>query len=63
LRVRFSVEKKPEDLIRAGIEALADNDRALADAGISATYNFASTGNQVMTGALARFPTRVRFKY
>ena len=45
----------PEKVVRIQIEALGDNDRPHADAGIEITFRFASPANRKVTGPLARF--------
>lgn len=50
----------PADVVRLQLEALADNDRPYADAGIETAYNFASPSNRQVTGDFARFAEMVR---
>ena len=45
----------PERVVRIQIEALGDNDRPHADAGIEITFRFASPANRKVTGPLPRF--------
>lgn len=45
----------PEKVVRIQIEALGDNDRPHADAGVEITFRFASPANRKVTGPLARF--------
>lgn len=50
----------PGDVVRIVIEALAQNDRPYADAGIAITFAFASPANKVNTGPLLKFTQMVR---
>jgi len=45
----------PADAVRAQVRALARNDEPFADAGIEASWAFASPSNRAATGPLARF--------
>jgi hypothetical protein len=51
---------QPEDVVRIVIDSLANNDRPYADAGIAATYNFASPVNKANTGPIERFTNMVK---
>lgn len=50
-----SPEYGPEEVITTQVEALADNDNPVENAGIKTAYNFASPGNRRSTGPLKRF--------
>ena len=50
----------PGDVVRIVIEALAQNDKPYADAGIATTFAFASPANRVNTGPLPKFTQMVR---
>lgn len=54
------IDLKPQEVVRIVINALADNDTPFIDAGIATTYNFASPGNKVSTGPLAKFTAMVK---
>ncbi len=45
----------PEVVIRRVVEALRDNDKPFANAGIATAFNFASPANKAVTGPLERF--------
>jgi hypothetical protein len=45
----------PEQVVEIQLEALADNDDPVEDAGIKTAYNFASPANRRATGPLGRF--------
>lgn len=45
----------PEQVVRIQLEALADNDDPVENAGIKTAYNFASPANRRATGPLDRF--------
>jgi hypothetical protein len=49
----------PAEVVRIQVEALADNDDPVPDAGIKTAYNFASPGNRANTGPLERFVAMV----
>jgi hypothetical protein len=49
----------PEEVIATQIEAFADNDDPVENAGIKTAYNFASPGNRRATGPLERFTRMV----
>lgn len=50
----------PRDVVRLQLEALAQNDRPYADAGIETAFNFASPGHKQVTGTLDRFAEMVK---
>lgn len=52
-------EYGPEQVVRIQLEAFADNDDPVENAGIKTAYNFASPANRRATGPLARFVTMV----
>jgi len=54
------IELQPEDVVRIVINALADNDKPYADAGIETTFAFASPANKVNTGPLDKFTRMVK---
>lgn len=54
------VDLKPEEVVCIVINALADNDTPFINAGIATTFNFASPGNKVSTGPLAKFTEMVK---
>ena len=54
------IELQPEDVVRIVINALADNDKPYADAGIETTFAFASPANKVSTGPLDKFARMVK---
>ena len=54
------IELQPEDVVRIVINALADNDKPYADAGIETTFAFASPANKVNTGPLDKFSRMVK---
>ncbi len=45
----------PEQVVKIQLEALADNDDPVENAGIKTAYNFASPANRRATGPLDRF--------
>lgn len=45
----------PEQVVKLQLEALADNDNPVKNAGIKTAYNFASPANRRATGPLDRF--------
>ena len=47
----------PEDVIRIQLEALRNNNKPYANAGIEITFRFASPGNKQVTGPLGHFAT------
>ncbi len=49
----------PERVVAVQLEALAENDTPVADAGIKTAYNFASPANRRSTGPLDRFTRMV----
>jgi hypothetical protein len=49
----------PEQVVELQLEALADNDNPVKNAGIKTAFNFASPANRRATGPLARFITMV----
>jgi hypothetical protein len=51
---------QPEDVVRIVIDSLANNDQPYADAGIAATFNFASPVNKANTGPIERFTSMVK---
>jgi hypothetical protein len=51
---------QPGDVVKIVIDSLANNDYPYPDAGIEATFNFASPANRVNTGPLDRFITMVK---
>ena len=51
---------EPQDVVRIVINALANNDKPFADAGIATTFAFASPANKVNTGPLERFTRMVK---
>lgn len=51
---------EPQDVVRIVINALANNDRPFADAGIATTFAFASPANKVNTGPLDKFTQMVK---
>lgn len=55
-----SVKLEPQDVVRIVINALAENDKPYADAGIETTFSFASPANKVNTGPLDRFIQMVK---
>ncbi len=55
-----SADLKPEDVVKIVIDALANNDRPFANAGITTTFAFASPANKVNTGPLERFINMVK---
>lgn len=55
-----NVSLSPEQVVRAQLEALADNDEPYGDHGIEVTWRFASPENKVFTGPLGRFKQMVR---
>jgi hypothetical protein len=57
---RPSAELQPGEVVQIVIDALANNDYPFPDAGIEATFNFASPANKVHTGPLRRFVTLVK---
>lgn len=57
-----AVDLLPEDVVRIVIDALADNDKPYADAGIATAYVFASPANKVNTGPLEKFTGMVKNK-
>ena len=54
------IELQPEDVVRIVINALANNDKPYADAGIETTFAFASPANKVNTGPLDKFTRMVK---
>lgn len=54
------IELQPEDVVRIVINALANNDKPYADAGIETTFAFASPANKVNTGPLDKFTQMVK---
>jgi hypothetical protein len=52
-------EYGPEQVVKIQLEALADNDDPVANAGIKTAYNFASPANRRATGPLDRFVNMV----
>ncbi len=50
----------PEDVVRIVIDSLANNDQPYPDAGIAATFNFASPVNKANTGPIERFTNMVK---
>lgn len=50
-----SPELSPREVVRTQVEALGTNDTPHEDAGIEATFNFASPRNKEATGPLPRF--------
>jgi hypothetical protein len=50
-----SPEYGPAEVVEIQLEALADNDSPVENAGIKTAYNFASPGNRRSTGPLDRF--------
>lgn len=50
----------PERVVQIQLEALADNDAPVTNAGIKTAYNFASPANRRATGPLDRFIKMVR---
>jgi len=55
-----SLQHQPADVVRIVVEALANNDKPFADAGIATTYAFASPANKASTGPLAKFTRMVK---
>ena len=55
-----SSKLQPGEVVQIIIDALAKNDYPFPDAGIKATFNFASPANKVATGPLERFVTLVK---
>ena len=53
------IELQPGDVVRIVINALADNDKPYADAGIETTFAFTSPANKVNTGPLDKFTRMV----
>ncbi|MFB6255851.1 MAG: DUF4864 domain-containing protein [Haloplanus sp.] len=53
-------EYGPEQVVGIQLEALADNDEPVEDAGIKTAYNFASPANRRTTGPLDRFLKMVK---
>ena len=53
------VSLTPEQVVRAQIGALANNDEPYDDHGIEVTWRFAAPANKVFTGPLARFKQMV----
>jgi hypothetical protein len=51
---------EPQDVVRIVINALANNDKPFADAGIATTFAFASPSNKVNTGPLDKFTQMVK---
>ncbi len=51
---------QPGDVVKIVIDSLANNDYPYPDAGIEATFNFASPANRVNTGPLDRFVAMVK---
>jgi hypothetical protein len=51
---------EPQDVVRIVINALANNDKPFADAGIATTFAFASPANKVNTGPLDKFTQMVK---
>ncbi len=51
---------EPQDVVSIVINALADNDKPFADAGIATTFAFASPANKVNTGPLDKFTQMVK---
>ena len=51
---------QPGDVVKIVIDSLANNDDPYPDAGIAATFNFASPANKVITGPLERFIAMVK---
>lgn len=49
----------PERVVEIQVDALADNDEPVANAGIKTAYNFASPANRRATGPLPRFVAMV----
>jgi hypothetical protein len=45
----------PEQVVELQLEALADNDNPVKNAGVKTAFNFASPANRRATGPLARF--------
>jgi hypothetical protein len=45
----------PEDVVDRQLDALADNDHPVENAGVKTAYNLASPGNRRATGPLDRF--------
>ena len=54
------VDLLPQDVVRIVINALANNDKPFADAGIATTFAFASPANKVNTGPLDKFTQMVK---
>ena len=52
-------EYDPEQVVGIQLEALADNDDPVENAGIRTAYNFASPANRRVTGPLDRFVSMV----
>ena len=50
----------PERVVEIQLEALADNDTPVENAGVKTAYNFASPANRRATGPLDRFVAMVR---
>jgi hypothetical protein len=50
-----SPEYRPGEVIKIQLEALADNDTPVENAGIKTAYNFASPANRRATGPLDQF--------
>lgn len=57
---RPTVDLEPRDVVKIVINALSNNDRPYADAGIETTFSFASPANRVNTGPLDRFAEMVK---
>lgn len=57
---RPAIDLQPQDVVRIVINALANNDKPFADAGIETTFAFASPANKVNTGPLDRFMRMVK---
>lgn len=55
-----NAELSPERVIKTIVEALGQNDKPYADAGIATTFNFASPENKKLTGPLQRFTPMVK---
>lgn len=52
-------EYGPEEVVRIQLEAFADNDDPIENAGIKTAYNFASPANRRATGPLDQFTKMV----
>lgn len=57
---RPTVDLEPRDVVKIVINALSNNDRPYADAGIETTFSFASPANRVNSGPLDRFAEMVK---